>query len=148
MYDYDFNIPNDATINGIEVRLDTYATLLGGTISVRLSKNNCSTLVGTAKSFTATTSETTRTLGSSIDLWGTTWNATLLEAREFCVNERSPTLLFPEDEIREDFVRVMIYYTVPVTEEDKLFIYMNKYNNIPIYNYIIDFFNYIKKLIG
>jgi hypothetical protein len=77
-HSYGFSVPSNASILGIEVRLDAAVNNPSGTrfMCVELSWDGGSTWT-TAKSTASMTSSTaTYTLGSSSDTWGRTWNVT------------------------------------------------------------------------
>ena len=86
-YNYDFNIPTGATINGIEVDLVAKANSTAGTpkMCVQISGDGGTTWT-TAKSTTnLTTSSATYVLGASNDIWGGTWTSTSFSNSNFRV---------------------------------------------------------------
>jgi len=74
-YNYNFNIPATAVIQGIQVRLDARADATGGSpkICVQLSWDGGTTWTTAKSTPTLSTTETTYTLGSISDTWGRTW---------------------------------------------------------------------------
>ncbi len=74
-YNYNFNIPATAVIQGIQVRLDARADATSGSpkICVQLSWDGGTTWTTARSTTTLSTTETTYTLGSSSDNWGRTW---------------------------------------------------------------------------
>lgn len=71
---FPITVPSSGTIQGITIQLDAkYDGAAGqGVITAQLVKNG--TPVGTAKNIFPTGTSTTYTLGSTSDLWGTTWS--------------------------------------------------------------------------
>ena len=76
-YNYGFSIPDGATIQGIEVRLNARVDSTSGSprICVQLSWDGGVTWTAAKSSGTLATSETTRILGGTADTWGRTWNS-------------------------------------------------------------------------
>lgn len=74
-YNYGFTVPNNSTIQGIEVRLDAKADSTASTPSlcVELSWDGGTTWTAVKQTATLTTAEATYTLGGSADTWGRTW---------------------------------------------------------------------------
>lgn len=74
-YNFNFNIPGGATIQGIQVRLDARADSASNSpkICVQLSWNGGSSWVTARQTSNLTTSEVTYTLGGTADNWGRTW---------------------------------------------------------------------------
>lgn len=73
-YNYDFNLPPTALVQGIQVRPDARADSTGGSprICVQISWDGGTTWTTAKQTSTLTTTEATYTLGSSIDTWGRT----------------------------------------------------------------------------
>ena len=84
--DFGFTIPANATIDGITVSVERKATQVSSGIQdvrVRIVKGG---VIGTTdKSITDTweTTDTTKTYGSSSDLWGETWTGDDINATNF-----------------------------------------------------------------
>jgi len=76
-YNYGFNIPAGATINGIEARLDARIDRANGTrnIYVQFSWDGGTSWTTALSTASLTTSEVTYTLGGATNTWGRTWNA-------------------------------------------------------------------------
>jgi hypothetical protein len=76
-YNYDFNLPAAAVIQGIEVRLDGRADATNGSpkIFAQLSWDGGATWTTAKSTSTLTRTEATYTLGSPADTWGRTWSA-------------------------------------------------------------------------
>jgi hypothetical protein len=74
-YNYNFNIPATATIQGIQVRLDARADATSGSpkICVQISWNGGTTWTTAKSTTTLSTTEATYTLGSISDTWGRSW---------------------------------------------------------------------------
>jgi hypothetical protein len=76
-YNYNFNIPATAVIQGIQVRLDARADATGGSpkVCVQLSWDGGTTWTRAKSTTTLSTTEATYTLGSISDTWGRTWTS-------------------------------------------------------------------------
>jgi hypothetical protein len=76
-YNFNFNIPATAVIQGIQVRLDARADATGGSprICVQLSWDGGATWTTARSTTTLNTTEATYTLGSLSDGWGRTWTS-------------------------------------------------------------------------
>jgi hypothetical protein len=74
-FNYGLAVPVDATINGIEVRLDSRVDSTSGTprMCVELSWNGGVSWTAPVATANLSTSMTSRTLGSIADQWGRTW---------------------------------------------------------------------------
>ena len=80
-YNYDISLPGTATVTGVEVRLDAWADSTAGTrlMCVELSSDGGITWTAAQQTSNLGTSESTRTLGGSSNLWGRpSWSATQL----------------------------------------------------------------------
>ncbi|MEK6409464.1 MAG: M14 family metallopeptidase [Acidobacteriota bacterium] len=86
-YNFGFNIPGTATIQGVEVRLDAKADSTSGApkICVQLSWNGGASWTATKSTATLTTSEATYILGGPADNWGFTWTLSALGDANFRV---------------------------------------------------------------
>jgi len=86
-YDFGFDIPGTATIQGIEVRLDAKADSTSGApkICVQLSRDGGATWTTTKSTPTLTTSEATYILGGPTDNWGLAWTLSDLNDANFRV---------------------------------------------------------------
>jgi hypothetical protein len=75
-YNYNFNLPATALIQGIEVRLDARVDATGGSplICVQLSWDGGLTWTAAKSTPTLGTTEATYSLGSPSDPWGRTWS--------------------------------------------------------------------------
>lgn len=115
---YNFGIPTDATIDGIEVQVQAWATHSSYPATdenVQLYKGG--SLGGTDKSTNAAwtyNSWVTRSYGGASDLWGRTWTpADLNNTVNFGVGFQ-PRVGFVgsgSSILRVDFIRVKVYYT-------------------------------------
>lgn len=74
-FNYNFNLPPTAVVQGIQVRLDARADSASNNpkICVRISWDGGTTWTTAKQTTTLTTTEATYTLGSTSDLWGRTW---------------------------------------------------------------------------
>lgn len=108
--DFDFNIPSDATIDGIEVRL---AGMDSGNASVfylflmkdgdtRLSEDK-----GDGADWAA--AEEVKVYGDNTDLWSETWTAAEINATGFGVAYGAGKASFSAHDI--DYITITVYYT-------------------------------------
>jgi hypothetical protein len=112
-YNYGISIPAGSAINGIEVRLDWWLDSKTGTNSmdVQLSWDGGTTWTSTKRDSTESTSEHSKTLGSSTDKWGrTAWTTTELSDANFRVRLISNSTDANRD-FRLDWVAVKVYYS-------------------------------------
>ena len=74
-YNYNFNLPPTAVVQGLQVRLDARVDATGGNpkICVQISWNGGSSWTTAKPTSTLSTAEMTYTLGSTSDTWGRTW---------------------------------------------------------------------------
>jgi hypothetical protein len=109
---FSFGVPNNAAINGIEVRLDGMTTSNSGTrkFCVELSWDGGSNWTSSKELNITSTSESSYTFGGSADTWGRTWDDDEFDNSEFRVrvtnvaNSTSRTF-------RLDATAVKVYYT-------------------------------------
>ena len=117
---YAFEIPDGATIDGIEVTVERLSQTANTEVdkSVRLMKSGGVT--GSDKADTVTkypTTYGTATYGGSTDLWGTTW--TVAEINRCIVNGDGFGVAFAVDggssgksnQVRVDYVKIKVYYS-------------------------------------
>jgi hypothetical protein len=111
--DFSFDLPDDATIDGIEVEYETqvssgtrnlqdFAAIKGGTVQTVAYADQ-----------SATTTLTVKTIGGATDLWNTTWTPADIEANGtsgFGIDIFIDGLDFSHNH-RFDYVKVRIYYT-------------------------------------
>ena len=76
-YNYSFNLPATAAVQGIEVRLDARADATSGSpkVYVQLSWDGGATWTTAQSTATLSTTEATYTLGGVTDTWGRAWAA-------------------------------------------------------------------------
>jgi hypothetical protein len=76
-YDYNFNLPSTAVIQGIEVRLDARADSNGGAprLCIEISWNGGASWTAVKNTSNITTTQATYILGGAADTWGRTWTA-------------------------------------------------------------------------
>jgi carboxypeptidase T len=86
-YNFGFDIPGTAIINGIEVRLDARADSTSGApkICVQLSWDGGASWTATKSTATLTTSDATYILGGPADNWGFVWTLSTLSNANFRV---------------------------------------------------------------
>jgi hypothetical protein len=111
---YGFSVPSGATINGIVVEFYNISQSTEGHLGITLTKTvNVGT--GTGKDVIPTASTGYQTLGTSSDLWGTTWTVAEINATGFgCLVDAND-----QDEaggsMSLDHVRITVYYTATAT---------------------------------
>jgi len=116
---YGFNIPSNATIQGITVEISrhTNSIVLGASINdqdVRLLKAN--TLIGTNKALATDwpLAFTIQSYGGATDLWGTTWTPTEINATGFGASLSAFNQGILTDRTASvDFMRITVTYTLP-----------------------------------
>jgi hypothetical protein len=112
---YDFNlgndIPNNATIDGIELRLDAWTTGTPSTrnMCVELSGDDGSTWTA-AKTQSLSGSETSYYLGNSTDTWGRTWDDNEFDGNNFRIRITDVSNTTWTD-FRLDYLAAKVYYT-------------------------------------
>jgi hypothetical protein len=106
-----FSIPSVATITGIEVLIDASVST-GQQQFVYITKDG-STNGGTSKTGTQTTSVTTRTYGSSSDLWGTTWTPAEINTSTFGAMFLTQRIVSSSGGSNVDFIKINVHYTTP-----------------------------------
>jgi hypothetical protein len=77
-YNYNFNIPSSAVIQGIQVQLDAWADSASNTprLCVQISWDGGTTWTTAQQTATLGTSEVTYVLGGASNTWGRNWSAT------------------------------------------------------------------------
>ncbi len=113
-YGYNFVVPPNAIITGIQTRLDWWLDSTSGTNSmgVELSWDGGNTWTPMKTDANESTSvSNTRTLGSSSDTWGHAWTADNLASANFRVRITSNSTVSTRD-FYLDWIPVQIYYTV------------------------------------
>lgn len=114
---FGFSIPAGATIDGIEVEIDWWATNILEEDIIQLYK--AGTLVGNNLSTSSTlpdSVETTSYKGGPTNLWGTTWTDADINNSTFGIGIRciNPSMKFPAT-VNIDVVRIRINYTLGST---------------------------------
>ena len=86
-YNYSFGLPTDATILGIEVRLEAKVDRTSGSpkMYVQLSPDGGTTWTTAKSTATLSTTDTVYMLGGASDLWSRTWTDTQLSNTNFRV---------------------------------------------------------------
>jgi hypothetical protein len=70
---YSFNVPNNNTITGIELKLEASASTNAGTLSARISWDNGSSYTALKNTQTVSTTDAVYYLGGPSDTWGHSW---------------------------------------------------------------------------
>jgi len=112
-YDYDFSIPTDATIDGVEVRLDWWLDSAAGAniIGVDLSWDGGTTWTAIKNDSSEPTSETTVVLGGPADTWGRTWSPNEFSNANFRVRVHCYSSTINQRDFRLDWIPVQVTYT-------------------------------------
>lgn len=114
-YNFSFNIPSDASINGIEISIEAKKYLLpepNAFIYVELSYDGGINYANTGKWKSFGESEEIKIYGSPTDIWGRTWSDSEFSNSNFRVrilhdralDASSPAL---------DHIQAKVYYTSP-----------------------------------
>jgi hypothetical protein len=113
-YTYAFGLPEGATIEGIEVRLDWYLDSTQGNskLEVQLSWDGGTSWTDAKTTKNGNTSETTDVLGGPTDTWGRSWTVAELSDANFrlrvtCSSNR------PERDFYLDWVPINVYDDPP-----------------------------------
>jgi hypothetical protein len=113
-YTYGFELPEGATIEGIEVRLDWYLDSTQGNskLEVQLSWDGGTSWTDAQTTKNGSTSETTDILGGPTDTWGRSWTVDELSDANFrlrvtCTSNK------PERDFYLDWVPVNVYDDPP-----------------------------------
>lgn len=89
-YNFGLSVPTGAEIDGIEARVEGYASAGSKTIEVGLFKTS-TTQKGSTKSGTWVTTEANQDFGGAADLWSTTFTAAEVNASDFIIGVNGPT---------------------------------------------------------
>lgn len=113
-YGFDALIPSDATIQGVQVRLDWRLDGNGGTntMSVELSADGGTTWTSPYATTTEPTSEQTTYLGGAADTWGRTWTPADFYNNNFRVRVSTASTDYLRD-FSLDWIPVQVTYCQP-----------------------------------
>lgn len=110
---YDFNlgteIPNGSTINGIEVRLDAWASATTRQMCVELSSDDGSTWTSPV-TISLGASEQSFYLGGATDLWSRAWDDNDFDGNDFRIRITNVSNSTSTD-FRLDYIAAKVYYT-------------------------------------
>jgi hypothetical protein len=116
-YNYNFNLPSNAIINGIEVRLDWWldSNQNSNSMDVQLSWDGGTSWTSPPKTNSAESTYDTnnKILGSPTDTWGRTWSVSDFDNSNFRVRVTSNSNNSQRD-FYLDWVGVKVYYTEAV----------------------------------
>jgi fibro-slime domain-containing protein/LPXTG-motif cell wall-anchored protein len=126
VYDFDFTIPSNATINGIEVEIERHEACAEQSCTshirdyrVRLIK--AGTIGSTDYAKTTTnwgSSDSDAVYGGSGDLWGTTWSASDINHHDTGVVLSVTRTTGGDRTAYVDYIKMKVYYT-PCTDNDQ-----------------------------
>ncbi len=111
-YDYNFTLPSDATVKGIEVRLDWWLDSIqnDNNMYVQLSWNGGASWTSLKTNNVESTSDTNnKILGNATDTWGRTWSVSDFTNTNFRVRVISNSSN-PQRDFYLDWVGVKVYY--------------------------------------
>lgn len=110
-YNYNFNLPATALIEGIEVRLDAPADATSGApkICVQISSSGGSSWTNVMSTAALTTNELTYILGGASDTWGRSWSVANFSNANFRVRVTNVSSS-PSRDFLLDWVAVKVYY--------------------------------------
>lgn len=112
---FDFSdIPDEATINGVRVRINQLATASNSTDSSLYLLNDSSIPIGANKATNTllSSSFTLRNYGGESDLWTATLNTTIIKSSNFGISYRVNNDNDIDDDIQVASVEMNINYTV------------------------------------
>lgn len=133
---FGMGIPSNAVIDGIKVEMEVPSSNRWATNNSTFQLKKAGVLIGDNKIATASVSANIHTMGSSTDLWGTTWTPAQINAANFGFGFVAGLSSSPNDfSIAVDFVRVTVYwhYSVDVSPADVPKRYLHKVFNDGIY---------------
>jgi hypothetical protein len=107
---FGISIPAGNAIVGIEVQLEGNRTS-GRDLQIQLTWNNKTTFTSNQTMPSFATTDATRTVGSSTDLWGHAWTIAELSNTNFFVRVTSTS---GGGNVNLDLVQVIIYYAAPL----------------------------------
>lgn len=126
--DFDFNIPANAIINGIQVSINRQSSSNSGNnsvndVDVRLVKGGVITGDDKATTSDWPTSFATANYGGTSDLWGTSWTPEDINGSNFgvvlsVVNQST----FSDRTASVDYISITVTYTVPVVTTGTLIV--------------------------
>ncbi len=109
---FGFNLPTGSTIVGIEATIERMASNSNSIedYDVFLLKGGAPSGSDKASTTDWTTSDSTRTYGTSSDLWGTTWTEAQVEASNFGLRLKALNLTASSRTASVDHVTIRVYY--------------------------------------
>ncbi len=112
---FSFNLPTGSVIVGIEARIERRASNSNSVEDYDVFLLKAGAPSGNDKASTTdwTTSDSTRTYGTSTDLWGTTWTEAQVEASNFGVRLKARNLTTSTRTAYVDHVQLTVYYDPP-----------------------------------
>ncbi len=106
-YNFNFNVPNGATIDGINVSVEATASSIAGAYAA-LSWNGGTNY--TSEKLNTWASEVNKTYGGSGDTWERTWSSDDFTNSNFRIKLRRSTQN-PGINLRVDYITIKVYYT-------------------------------------
>lgn len=106
-YNFNFNVPNGATIDGIQVNVEAMASSISGA-NAALSGDGGNSY--TSEKGNTWTSEQNETYGDSVDTWGRTWSSDNFTNSNFRIKLRRSTHN-PGTDLNVDYIAIKVYYT-------------------------------------
>ncbi|WP_425554796.1 beta strand repeat-containing protein, partial [Flavobacterium ginsengisoli] len=119
--DFDFNIPTNATITGIQVTIGRYGSTASSTVNVKdnvVSLIKAGTVIGENKSITgsnwSTSSTSVANYGGSSDLWNTTWTPADINNANFGIALSASITRTSNNDITAyvDYMQITVNYTI------------------------------------
>jgi hypothetical protein len=111
------NLPAGSTVVGIEAEIERKASNTSSIEDYDVFLLKAGAPSGSDKASTTdwTTTDSTRTYGSSSDLWGTTWTEAQVEASNFGIRLKARNLTTSTRTASVDYVTITIHYQPPPT---------------------------------
>ncbi|MFC4476639.1 gliding motility-associated C-terminal domain-containing protein [Flavobacterium chungangensis] len=119
--DFDFNIPSNATITGIQVTIGRYSSTASSTVNVKdnvVSLIKAGTVIGENKSITGSnwpiSSTSAANYGGSSDLWNTTWTPADINNANFGIALSASITRTSNNDITAyvDYMQITVNYTI------------------------------------
>lgn len=109
---FSFGVPTGATIDGIEVQAEFSGDVFGlAYVRLSLSGNGGAAWTATKEDSVSGTTDTTKTYGGALDIWGGTWPVSSFDASEFFMKVEGKA----DNGFRRcylDYVAVKVHYTL------------------------------------
>lgn len=115
------DIPEGATIDGIEVEVEAFSTVNPSTANffaqLTIDSGGFPTLVGDVKSVQFVYASEKKQWGGAADTWGRSWTQAEIVDAQFGINLYAESVSGPSTQVRADYVSIRVYYTTLISLE-------------------------------